>query len=84
MDQVAGRWEDLGLALHFDGAALDTIQRDSHCSKEACRLMLQRWMNGEGSRRGPVCWDVLLEALKDAEFGELARELTEALQQLEH
>ena len=81
MDTVAGKWEDLALALHFDGPTLHTIKKDSPlCSKTACRTVLQRWLEGKG--RQPACWDVLLEALKDAEFGVLAGELTEALQEL--
>ena len=83
MDTVAGKWEDLALALHFDGPTLLTIKKDSAlCSKTACCTILQRWLEGKG--RQPTCWDVLLEALKDAEFGVLAGELTEALQQLDH
>ena len=81
MREVAGHWKDLAIALHFDGPALDAIQADSHYrSTSACCEMFQRWMRGEGRR--PVCWDVLLKALKDADFGELARKLSEALQQL--
>ena len=83
MDTVAGKWEDLALALHFDGHTLLTIKKDSAlCSKTACCTVLQRWLKGKG--RQPACWDVLLEALKDTEFRILAGELTEALQQLEH
>ena len=82
MDRVAGKWKDLALALHFDGQTLDMIQEDSSCSKTACYTVLQRWLEGKG--RQPACWDILLKALKDAEFGVLVGELTEALQQLEH
>lgn len=83
MDTVAWKWEDLALALHFDGPTLLTIKKDSAlCSKTACCTVLQRWLEGKG--RQPACWGILLEALKDAEFGRLAEELTEALQQLQH
>ena len=82
MDRVAGKWKELALALHFDGHTLDMIQEDSSCSKTACCTVLQRWLEGKG--RQPACWDILLKALKDAEFGVLAGELTEALQLMEH
>ena len=83
MDTVAGKWEDLAMALHFDGPTILTIKKDSAlCSKTACFTVLQRWLEGKG--RQPACWDILLKALKDAEFRVLARELTEALQQMEH
>ena len=48
----------------------------------ACLNMFQRWMRGEG--RGPVCWEVLMKALKDAQYTVLAEDLAVALQQLEH
>ena len=48
----------------------------------ACLNMFQRWMKGEG--RGQVCWEVLMKALKDAEFTVLAKDLAVALKQLQH
>ena len=83
ISQIAGGWEKVALALRFDGAALTAIDRDSfHRPEMACLNMFQRWMRGEG--RGPVCWEVLMKALKDAEYTVLAEDLAVALQQLEH
>ena len=73
----------MALALRFEGAALTAIDRHSfHRPEMACLNMFQRWMRGEG--RGPVCWEVLIKALKDAEHTVLAEDLAVALQQLEH
>ena len=83
ISQIAGGWEKVALALRFDGAALTAIARESfHHPETACLNMFQRWMRGEG--RGPVCWEVLMKALKDAEYTVLAEDLAVALQQLEH
>ena len=82
ISQIAGGWEKVALALRFDGAALTAIDREFHCPEIACLNMFQRWMRGEG--RGPVCWEVLMKALKDAEYTVLAEDLAVALRQLEH
>ena len=81
MDSVAGRWRDLAIALGFDQAALDVFHNDSFgCSEKACSKMLQRWIRGGAAM--PVCWGVLLQALRDGNFASLAHELSEALKQL--
>ena len=78
IDAVAAKWEKLALALHFKGSTLDAIRRDTHHQTEdACRRMLQRWLEGEG--RKPVNWNTLTKALDDAGFTELAKELNQVL-----
>ena len=79
MDQMSAKWMNVALALHFSGNMVDSIERDaSHEVKPACRIMFQKWLAGEGRR--PASWRVLIQALKDASLGELARELKEAIQ----
>ena len=81
MDTVAGRWRDLAIALSFDEAALDVFHSDSFgCSEKACFKMLQRWIRGGAAM--PVCWGVLLQALRAGNFISLAHELSKAPIQL--
>ena len=80
MNQVAGRWEALAVALSFDKDKLSIIKRDSlGRSEAACLDMLQRWLEEETGVS--ACWQVLLTALRDGDFKELAQELEQALQQ---
>ena len=77
IDQVAGKWEKLAIALGFDAALLEVIERDSHKSETACRNMLGRWLRGEAKIH--VSWSALLKGLRDGGFETLALELEQAL-----
>ena len=71
---MAKDWENLGLALEFDFDVIKSIEIDALCKTEkCCRELLNRWLNGEACQ--PVTWKRLIEAISDAERGELASEL---------
>ena len=76
---VAAKWEDVALALHFEGHVLQNIRYDPHihCIDTACREMFQKWLDGEG--RQPVTWETLLDALVDAGFVTVVEDLHEIL-----
>ena len=77
--KVSADWEELALALHFDGEVLRAVERSQHFQVEAaCRTILQRWLDGEGLQ--PVTWETLVEALVDIEHGALARDLRRELE----
>ena len=66
--EVSTDWEKLGLALHFRG---EIIREQRHLQPEAaCRIILQRWLNGDGQQ--PASWDTLLDCLEDIDHGTLA------------
>ena len=78
VEKVSAAWEELALALHFDGEVLRAVKRSEHFQvKAACRTILQRWLDGEGLQ--PVTWETLVEALVDIEQGTLARDLRREL-----
>lgn len=79
ISELAACWEDLALALHFDGNALQQITRDRQGSVEAaCREILTRWLAGEG--RKPVTWATFIDALEDdMQLSFLPKDLRDAL-----
>ena len=79
VEKVSANWEELALALHFDGEVIRAVERNQHFQVEACcRTILQRWLDGEGLQ--PVTWETLLEALVDIEHDTLARDLRRELE----
>lgn len=79
IETVAARWEEVALELHFKGHMLQNIQYDPHiqCIDSACRVMLQKWLDGEGSQ--PVTWETLMDALVGAGFVTVVEDLQEIL-----
>ena len=76
--KVSADWEELALALHFDGEVIRAVKQSEHFQvKAACRTILQRWLEGEGQQ--PVTWETLVEALADIEHGTLASDLRREL-----
>ena len=76
---VSAKWEELALALHFDGEVIRAVEQNQHFQVEACcRTILQRWLDGEGLQ--PVTWETLVEALVDIEHGALAGDLRRELE----
>ena len=79
VQMVSANWEELALALHFDGEVIWAVERNQHFQVEAaCRTILQRWLDGEGLQ--PVTWETLVEALVDTEHGALAGDLRRELE----
>ncbi len=75
-DSVAPHWRDLGANLRFSSTQLDTIELS--CLKDVSKCA--EVLFGEWQRRtSGYNWDMLIEALEDADFAELARQTKEAL-----
>ena len=79
IETVAAKWEEVALALHFEGHAIQNIQYDPQirCIDSACRVMLQKWLDGEGHQS--VTWETLMDALVDAGFVTVVEDLQEIL-----
>lgn len=75
-DSVAPKWRDLGANLGFSIHQLEIIEQSSLKDVTKCASALF----GEWQRTtGGYNWEMLIEALEDADFAELARETREAL-----
>ncbi len=77
---IAPRWRDFGAALRFSGSDLDiielTFQRDVvRCANN----LFEQWMQ----KASDCTWRALIAALKDAEFENLAQDVTEALKYID-
>ena len=79
IETVAARWEEVALALHFEGHILRNIRYDPHiqCIDTSCREMFQKWLDGEG--REPVTWKTLMDALIDIGFVTEVEDLQEII-----
>ena len=75
---MAAKWKDVALALHFEGHTIQNIQHDTRIQcMDACREMLQKWLDGEGSQ--PVTWKTLMNALDVAGFAPVMKDLQQIL-----
>jgi len=78
VETIAYRWQDIALALHFEGSVIASIKESTFSNvEEGCRRMLDRWL--EGGCREPVTWKRLVEALQDSGFIDLADSLRTTL-----
>ena len=74
VQRIGVDWKQLGLALEFDYDLIEIIERNSHYRiEESCYELLNRWLDGEACQ--PTTWARLIEALRDAEYSELAIQL---------
>ena len=73
IDTIAGQWETVAIALHFEWNTIEFIRYNSNVSTVS---MLGRWINGGG--RKPVNWDTLISSLSRAGFSTLAGDLRSA------
>ena len=76
MKTVAPRWTELGAAFQFDATELDAIEATSLQNVRRCTDQLfSEWF-----RRGVDCtWKGLVQGLRDAEFTNLAKDVTRAI-----
>ena len=77
IDRTAAKWKHVATSLHFEGYDIDTIAADEHQSKDGCHSTFSKWLEGKG--RQPTSWETVISALNEAGFGELARELSDVL-----
>ena len=74
IEKVAGKWDNVAIRLHFEHSDIKRIQRDCHFqSVQCCTTVFSEWL--EGKDRTPVTWEVLIEAIKEAGFSEVANDL---------
>jgi len=78
VETIAYRWQDVALALHFEGSVIASIKESTFSNvEEGCKRMLDRWL--EGGCREAVTWKRPVEALQNAGFIELAESLRSTL-----
>ena len=78
VQKLAADWEKLALALDFDHEIIREVERSQHFQVEgACRTILQRWLDGQGSQ--PATWDTLVKCLENIDHRTLARDLRKVL-----
>ena len=79
VDSVAFKWEELAIALGFEGAAIERIKKDNfHKSKDSAIKMFEEWLNkgmSGCSQHLPATWITLIQCLVDTELAELANVL---------
>ena len=65
--QAASKWELLARSLGVQESLISIVKRDKYYScEEACREILNRWLNGEGNARGTVgSWQSVMAALEE-------------------
>ena len=75
IEAVAGKWDGVALRLHFEHSDITIIERDCHYqSVRCCQTVFSQWLDGKG--RKPVTWEVLIKAVSEAGFSEVAKDLT--------
>lgn len=76
IESTAPIWKKLALALEFPQHKIDIIQTDNNnrC-EDACRDMLEKWLNGIRETLQPVTWRTLIDALQKCDQCELAKSL---------
>ena len=73
IEGVAAQWEALALALHFESSVIEYVRRDAfHQTEDACRKLLQRWLEGQEGTRQPVNWATLIDSLLEAGIVDIA------------
>ena len=71
---MAPKWESVAIALEIDYGA---EERETHRVEAAVISILRRWINGEGEQ--PATWETLIQALEDASYLNLAKDLRREL-----
>ena len=72
--QVAPKWEDFAMRLHFQSSDIVRIKRDCHSQLViACQQVVWEWLSGNG--RKPTSWSTVIKALRECELMELAVDL---------
>ena len=69
--------EKVATRLLFEGHDILRIRKNEHQAEDACRTVFAEWLQGKGFT--PTTWEVVVKALDEAQQGELAKDLGEAL-----
>ena len=72
MEKVVPKWDEVAMALGFDGARIKTIEMGAFYQPgNACRTMFTDWLAGSHDLKPPT-WDVLIQSLRTANLTEIA------------
>ena len=72
MEEVAPEWDEVAIALGFDGARIRTIKMGAYYQPaKACLEMFTDWIDG-GHDLKPPTWDVLIRSIRAAKLTEIA------------
>ena len=77
----AVKWEKIATRLYFDGNMIEKIRKDCPQAYQACQKIFTTWIDGKEGLREPIAWSTVIKVLKEAELGEVAKDLEEILQQ---
>ena len=77
INKTAHVWKQVATRLYFEGHDTLRIGKDERQAEDACRTVFIEWLEGKG--RTPTTWGTILQALNEAEQGELAKDLEEVL-----
>ena len=79
MEEIASEWDEVAVALGFDGVRIKTIMMDAHYQpKKACRDMFTEWLEGDRDLQPPT-WDVLIQSLTAAKLTAIADLLSRSI-----
>jgi hypothetical protein len=80
MKEVAPEWDEVAVALGFDGARIKTIKMGAHYQpREACLEMFTEWLDG-GRDLQPPTWNVLVQSLATANLSGIANLLSRTIE----
>lgn len=82
IDTIASQWEELAIALGFDGHVIHCVQKDyDHDCKGATSKIFRMWLENEDERLiGPISWSTLLQCLNDLGFSSICNELQDVIE----
>ena len=72
---MAANWQKIALVgLKLPDFMVNNIEHNTtlFTPEDRCRMAFRKWLNGRGKEGGPVTWEMLVEALRDADHSELA------------
>lgn len=77
IDTIASEWEELAIALGFDGNVINYVKKDYvHDSKGASSKILGLWLENEDEQlKGPISWSTLLQCLDDIGYSSLSNDI---------
>ena len=79
IEEVAGYWEDLARALHFESSVIEHIINIFYQREDTCQEVLLRWLKGQEETRQPVNWATLIDSLTEAGVVDIAEDLQAAV-----
>ena len=81
--EIAHKWRQIASLMGLEPGQISAIEHDRHETASCVTGVLQRWFEYAGqlpnAKDYPKSWRGLINLLKDAELGEIAKELKKAL-----